>query len=651
MLRRLLRPGSKDLVRQLATSAFHFQIKPVDNFDEIKHLPNDIRKQTSVEPNFNIAQLAKVIDHDNHENRVDMRKYLSHPDLKPEYAISFSKERELSLKRLQAFCDNKLISVKDFLTNPFRIFAAHEIMAMIDPATAVKMTVQFNLFGGTVLKLGNEAHHQQLLDGIDSLSDIGCFGLTELGVGNNAVMMATTAKYDQLNDEFTIHSPTNLSQKYWITNGALHAKHIVVFAQLITADGKNEGVHAFLVRMRNEDMSHCNGVTIEDMGHRMGLNGVDNAKISFDNVKIPRTNLLDVYSKMDGNGNFSSDIKSTRARFLKVADQLLSGRICIAAMSKGASQASLAIALRYSQTRLTVGKSGLSDTQILSYQLQKRALMPLLNRTICLGFGLDYTKRAWNGEEGNPNNIVPAVCALKPLCSWNLERVASITRERCGGAGFLSCSRFGTFIGLAHAACTAEGDNSVLMQKVAKERLAIIGKEDHSYNDKLHLQNNKLFMLLKSRELLQFKKLGKILSKTTSDTMFETWMNQESDLVQACGKSFGERLSAEATLDTIEKNPQLAKILDPIANQYMCDIIENDAGSFLSLGLISVEEYDNIVVRSQKLCEELSSQCMNVVEAFGIPDELLSAPIALDWSEFNSYNNQGEVNKEVDITV
>jgi hypothetical protein len=37
---------------------------------------------------------------------------------------------------------------------------------------------------------------------------------------------------------------------------------------------------------------------------------------------------------------------------------------------------------------------------------------------------------------------------------------------RCGGQGYLSCNRFGTFIGLAHAAMTAEGDNSVLMQKV-----------------------------------------------------------------------------------------------------------------------------------------------------------------------------------------
>ena len=55
---------------------------------------------------------------------------------------------------------------------------------------------QFNLFGGTVLKLGTARHHDKLLAGIDSLDDVGCFGLTELGYGNNAVEMETTAVYD-----------------------------------------------------------------------------------------------------------------------------------------------------------------------------------------------------------------------------------------------------------------------------------------------------------------------------------------------------------------------------------------------------------------------------------------------------------------------
>ena len=81
-----------------------------------------------------------------------------------------------------------------------KVFAAHEL-AVIDPAMGTKMTVQFNLFGGTVLKLGTDRHHDVLLKGIDDLSEVGCFALTELGYGNNAVEMETTATYDKATDE------------------------------------------------------------------------------------------------------------------------------------------------------------------------------------------------------------------------------------------------------------------------------------------------------------------------------------------------------------------------------------------------------------------------------------------------------------------
>ena len=120
----------------------------------------------------------------------------------PRYNISLEEERDLALRRLQRICDNKFISVLDFWHNPLRIFAAHELAAIIDPAMTTKMTVQFNLFGGTVLKLGTERHHKELLEGIDNLNDVGCFGLTELGFGNNAVEMETTAIYDEKTKEF-----------------------------------------------------------------------------------------------------------------------------------------------------------------------------------------------------------------------------------------------------------------------------------------------------------------------------------------------------------------------------------------------------------------------------------------------------------------
>merc|ERR1712109_95411 len=182
-------------------------------------------------------------DHDNHEMRDEFREFMKKPLFQPRFDLTLEEEREVALQRLKACCDGGFISVLDFHRNPLKVFAAHEL-AVIDPAMGTKMTVQFNLFGGTVLKLGTERHHY-LLDGIDKLKDVGCFGLTELGYGNNAVEMETTATYDEATKEFIVNTPHPLAQKYWITNGAVHAKHVVVMAQLIVK-GKNEGIHAIL---------------------------------------------------------------------------------------------------------------------------------------------------------------------------------------------------------------------------------------------------------------------------------------------------------------------------------------------------------------------------------------------------------------------
>ena len=356
--------------------------------------------------------------------------------------------------------------------------AAFETLAFGDLSVVVKVGVQFGLFGGAILQLGTRPHHDAYLDDLIHGRLLGCFAMTESGHGSNVQALGTTATYDAGTREFVIDTPDDRARKDYIGNAALHASHAVVFAQLVVGE-ESHGVHAFVVRIRDERGEAMPGVRIEDCGPKIGLNGVDNGRLWFDSVRVARTDLLDRYAVVTEDGRYFSDIENANRRFFTMLGTLVQGRVCVGGAAVNASKVALAIAVEYAQRRRQFGNPGSGTEELLlDYGMHQRRLFPLLARTYALHFAQErvaadlHTAFSDIEEEGAAELARRALesraAGTKAMGTWHASRTIQECREACGGAGYLSVNRFDALRADTDVFTTFEGDNTILMQLVAK---------------------------------------------------------------------------------------------------------------------------------------------------------------------------------------
>ncbi len=487
----------------------------------------------------------------------------------------------------------------------------------------------------------------------------GCFAMTETHHGSNVKGLETTATYNQKNQTFTIHTPNPNAQKEYIGNAAKHGQMATVFAKLII-DGKDYGVNAFIVPLRNENLKTLKGITIADCGPKMGLNGVDNGTIRFKNVVIPKENMLDRFASINEKGAFESPIPSDNRRFFTMLGTLVGGRIGIPRSALAATKSGLTIAIKYSDKRRQFGPEGGSEIPILNYRMHQRRLFPLLAKTYALHFALQYlTNRYINRKETEMQDIEALAAGMKAHTTWHTRDTLQECREACGGKGYLSENRIGALKNDTEIYTTFEGDNTVLMQLVAKNRLSEFrksyGKMDASGMIAYVLDKAKTAIVQKNpiakrntdaQHLLDYEfhlqafeyrertilESAALRLKKLIDGGLDSYdaFNVAQHQMIAVSEAFLERVTLEQFHLQIAQNKdkKCKAVLLQLSQLYALSQIEKNKGWFLEENYMEGIKTKAIRKMVNQLCWDIRPDVVPLVEAFAIPDSCLAAPIA-----------------------
>jgi acyl-CoA oxidase len=502
--------------------------------------------------------------------------------------------------------------------------------------------------------------------------------MTETGHGSDVQSIRTTATYDPQAQEFVIHTPDDDARKDYIGNAARHGRAAVVFAQLTTG-GECHGVHAFVVPIRDDDGRPCAGVSIEDCGHKAGLNGVDNGRLAFNEVRVPRDALLDRYGSVAADGTYSSPIESTSRRFFTMLGTLVQGRVSVSGAAVSAAKSALTIAVRYAEARRQFKAPG-SDREVplLDYVQHQRRLLPALATTYALHFaqaGLvaslhEVFSKGDQADELSRRKLETLAAGIKATTTWHATHTIQTCREACGGAGYLSVNRLPGLKADTDVFTTFEGDNTVLFQLVAKtlltnyqqefgeldaigtvrfvadqvletvvERIggraivqrlidAVPGRdEDVNLRDRGYQLS-----LFEWREKHMLDGVTRRLRSGISDgeDPFDVF-NSAQDHVLAAARAHIDRVVLELFVEAIDECEiePVRELLDRLCDLHVMSMLERDRAWFLEHGRLTPARAKAVVAAVNELCGELRPHASMLVDAFAIPDVVLAAPIAL----------------------
>ncbi|TFV64040.1 UNVERIFIED_ORG: acyl-CoA oxidase [Bacillus sp. AZ43] len=637
---------------------------------------------TPVDP----KQLQEVLDGRWAHVRHDARENLRDPDFLPVYGETMQEARERVTRAAKKLADSGRVGLgfpKEFggEADSGASVTSIEMLAFGDLSLMVKAGVQWGLFGGALELLGTRRHHEKYLRDVMSFDLPGCFAMTETGHGSDVQQLRTTCTYDPETQTFDLHTPHQAARKDYIGNAAKDGRMAVVFAQLIT-QGKNHGVHAWLVPIRDEDGTPCPGVTIGDDGPKAGLPGVDNGRLTFDHVTVPREMLLDRYGQVAADGTYTSSIENETRRFFTMLGTLVRGRVSVGGSAASATKLALDIAVRYGNVRRQFAAPG-EDREIVinDYLVHQRKLLPALAKTYALHFAQGALVETMHDvqtavhvhgqevDEQAQRELESRAAGLKVAQTAHATATIQMCREACGGAGYLQENRLPHLKADTDVFTTFEGDNTVLLQLVAKGLLTGYRDTFGSLEgwgkvgfvadmvretvlertaaraliarliDAVPGRDDEVPMLERGWQLKMFEfrekhslegAIKRLRKNSTTEGMAPFDMfNDVQDHVLKTAATHIDRIVLEAFVAGVDRteDPAAKALLDKVCDLYALSTIEADKAWFLEHGQLTAARAKLLTGMVNQLLRELRPHITTLVDAFAIPAEWKAAQI------------------------
>ncbi|KAI1314700.1 Acyl-coenzyme A oxidase (Acyl-CoA oxidase) [Mortierella claussenii] len=493
---------------------------------------------------------------------------------------------------------------------------------------------------------------------------IGCYAQTELGHGSALSRLETTATLDIDRDEWVINSPTQSSAKFWIGTLGKVANHAVVQAKLFIKS-KDYGAHPFLVPLRSlKDHSPLPGVVIKDQGPKQGAISMDNGYARFDNVRIPRENMLMRFSQVSRDGVYSKPIHPKLAY-----GGMTAVRTTLINSSALSMARAVTIATRYCAVRRQGNVDVATDleTQVIDYPGVQYRILPLLSHafaTIFSGYWMNEMYAQYNvdiskGDTSLLKDVHVYSSGLKSYCTKLGADGIEEARRCLGGHGYSLFSGMIDFHRQFLATVTYEGENALLTQQVSRYLLKLF--KDVTRDSSLHLSppSKYIFSLLDHAAFTKQKcQAGSIqdyyrvdvilaaLQHRAARLIFELAQAEKagsawSDLNLECmrlSKAHVQYIMIENFHNGVEKRfnvsskptPQQQSLLAAVRSVYHLHVfytIETELSEFLEDGYFTPEQASWIRQGVKDCLKVVRPNAVGFADCFGFTDSFLNSAL------------------------